>query len=150
MSHPIVSIGHEANSPPRSVLLAVGVSIVLAQLVTFPGMLFDGCTDDGVPEAQQQGVSLIGVVELDLLYTPDGTNECSIPLPAVLVPIGLIASGTGLVSDEVQFQKALEDLISEAESNGVDFEGEWAIRDGSASPDRGLEISEVKRSETEG
>lgn len=80
-----------------SALLAVGFSIVLAQLVTFPGMLFGGCTDVGVPEAQQQEVSRIGVVGLDLLYTPDGTNECNIPLPAVLLPIGLTAAGTGLV-----------------------------------------------------
>jgi hypothetical protein len=31
------------------VLLIVGVSIGLAQLGTFPGMLFGGCTDVGVP-----------------------------------------------------------------------------------------------------
>ncbi|WP_435094537.1 hypothetical protein [Halorubrum sp. N11] len=80
-----------------SVVLVVGISIVLAELATFPGMLFGGCTDVGVPEAQQQGVSLIGVEGSDLLYTPDGTNECSIPLPAVLLPIGLIVLGTGLV-----------------------------------------------------
>lgn len=80
-----------------SVLLVVGFSIVLAQLVTFPGMLFGGCTDVGVPEAQQQGVSLIGVEGFDLLYTPDGANECRIPLPAVLLPIGLIATGAALV-----------------------------------------------------
>ncbi|KDS91402.1 hypothetical protein FK85_02545 [Halorubrum saccharovorum] len=80
-----------------SALLVVGFSIVLAQLATFPGMLSGGCTDVGVPEGQQQGVSLIGVEGADLLYTPDGANECSIPLPAVLFPIGLIAVGAGLV-----------------------------------------------------
>lgn len=40
---------------------------------------------------------MIGVEDGNLLYTPDGANECSIPLPAVLTPIGLIAVGTGLV-----------------------------------------------------
>jgi hypothetical protein len=79
------------------VLLVVGLSIVLTQLGTFPGMLFGGCTDVGVPEGQGQGVSIIGVEDGNLLYTPDGGNECSIPLPAVLTPIGLIVAGTGLV-----------------------------------------------------
>ncbi|MEF8828492.1 MAG: hypothetical protein V5A49_05625 [Haloarcula sp.] len=76
-----------------SVVLVVGFSIVFAQLLTFPGMLFGGCTDVGVPEGQGQGVSIIGVQDSSLLYTPDGVNECSIPLPAVLIPIGLIAVG---------------------------------------------------------
>ena len=80
-----------------SVFCAVGLCIVLAQLVTFPGMLFGGCTEVGVPEGQSQGVSIIGVQESDLLYTPDGVNECSIPLSAVLSPIGLVVVGTGLV-----------------------------------------------------
>lgn len=79
------------------VSLAVGFIIVLTQLATFPDMLLGGCTDVGVPEAQQQGVSLIGVQGWELLYTPDGTNECSIPLPAVLLPLGLIAAGIGMV-----------------------------------------------------
>lgn len=80
-----------------SVVLVVGLSVVLAQLGTFPGMLFGGCTDVGVPEGQGQGVSIIGVQDSNLLYTPDGANECSIPLPAVLTPIGLIAVGGGLM-----------------------------------------------------
>jgi len=80
-----------------SVLLVVGLSLVLAQLVAFPGMLFGGCTDVGVPEGQGQGVSIIGVQDSNLLYTPDGVNECSIPLPAVVTPIGLIAVGGGLI-----------------------------------------------------
>jgi len=79
------------------VLLIIGLSIVLAQLGTFPGMLFGGCTDVGVPEGQGQGVSIIGVQDSNLLYTPDGANECSIPLLAVLTPIGLIAVGGGLI-----------------------------------------------------
>jgi hypothetical protein len=79
------------------VLLAVGCTVVLAQLATFPGMLFGGCTDVGVPAGQGQGVGLVGVEGTDLLYTPDGTNECSIPLPAVVVPPGLVAAGIGLV-----------------------------------------------------
>ena len=79
------------------VLLIIGLSIVLAQLGTFPGMLFGGCTDVGVPEGQEQGIRIIGVQDSSLLYTPDGANECSIPLPAVLTPIGLIAVGGGLV-----------------------------------------------------
>jgi len=80
-----------------SVVLVVGLSVVLAQLGTFPGMLFGGCTDVGVPEGQGQGVSIIGVQDSNLLYTPDGANECRIPLPAVLTPIGLIAVGGGLM-----------------------------------------------------
>lgn len=79
------------------VLLILGVSIGLAQLGTFPGMLFGGCTDVGVPAGQGQGVSILGVQDASLLYTPDGANECSIPLPAVLTPIGLTAVGGGLV-----------------------------------------------------
>ena len=80
-----------------SVLSVVGFSIVLAQLLTFPGMLFGGCTDVGVTEGQGQGVSVIGVQDSNLLYSPDGVNECSIPLPAVLIPIGLIAVGGVLI-----------------------------------------------------
>ena len=80
-----------------SVVFAAGFGILLAQLVTFPGMLFGGCTEVGVPESQQQGVGIIGVHELNLLYTPDGVNECSIPLPAVLLPIGLVFAGIGVV-----------------------------------------------------
>lgn len=80
-----------------SVVLVVGLSVVLAQLGTFPGMLFGGCTEVGVPAGQGQGVSIIGVQESSLLYTPDGANECSIPLPAVFTPIGLIAVGGGLI-----------------------------------------------------
>jgi hypothetical protein len=79
------------------VLLVAGSGIVLAQLGAFPGMLFGGCTDVGVPAGQGQGVGLIGVQDSNLLYTPDGVNECSIPLPAVFVPIGLVAVGGGLV-----------------------------------------------------
>jgi hypothetical protein len=78
-------------------LFAVGLAIGLAQVVTFPGVLFGGCTDVGVPEGQGQGVSIIGVQGSSLLYTPDGVNECSIPLPAVLTPVGLVAVGGGLV-----------------------------------------------------
>jgi len=80
-----------------SILLAVGVGIVLVQLGTFPEMLFGGCTDVGVPDGQGKGVSIIGVQDSHLLYTPDGVNECSIPIPAVLTPIGLIAVGSGLI-----------------------------------------------------
>jgi len=80
-----------------SVLLIVGLSIVLAQIGTFPGMLFGGCTDVGVPEGEGQGVGIIGVQDTNLLYTPDGANECSIPLPAILIPIGLTAVGSGLI-----------------------------------------------------
>lgn len=80
-----------------SALLVVGLSLVLAQLITFPGMLFGGCTEVGVPEGQGEGVSIIGVQDSTLLYTPDGVNECSIPLRAVLTPIGLIAVGGGLI-----------------------------------------------------
>lgn len=87
----------EGRKLPGGVLVAVGVSILLAQLVTFPGMLFGGCTDVGVPEGQNQGVSIIGVQDSSLIYTPDGVNECSIPLPAVLIPFGLVAVGGGLV-----------------------------------------------------
>lgn len=78
-------------------LVVVGLSIGLAQLGTFPGTLFGGCTDVGVPEEQGQGVGIIGVQDSNLLYTPDGVNECSIPLPAVLAPVGLVAVGGGLV-----------------------------------------------------
>lgn len=78
-------------------VLAVGSAIALAQLASFPGMLFGGCTDVGVPAAQQQGIGLIGVEGSNLLYTPDGTNECAIPLSAVLLPIGLVVGGIGLV-----------------------------------------------------
>jgi hypothetical protein len=78
-------------------LLVVGVSIVLALLISFPAMMFGGCTDVGVPEGEGQGVSIIGVEDGNLLYTPDGANECSIPLSAVLTPIGLITVGAGLV-----------------------------------------------------
>ncbi len=79
------------------VLLIIGVSIVLAQLGTFPGMLFGGCTDVGGPAGQGHGVGITGVQDASLLYTPDGANECRIPLPAVLIPIGLTAVGGGLV-----------------------------------------------------
>jgi len=80
-----------------SVLCIVGLSLVLAQIGTFPGVLFGGCTDVGVPEEEGQGVGIIGVQDSNLLYTPDGANECSIPLPAILIPIGLTAVGSGLI-----------------------------------------------------
>lgn len=79
------------------ILLAVGSSIVFAQLITFPGMLFGGCTEVAVPESQDQGASIIGVQDSELRYTPDGTNECSIPLSGILVPTGFVAVGGGLV-----------------------------------------------------
>jgi hypothetical protein len=66
------------------------------QLATFPGMLFGGCTEVGVPAGQGQGIGVIGVQDSNLLYTPDGVNECRIPLPAVLAPVGLAAVGSGL------------------------------------------------------
>ncbi|OYR70549.1 hypothetical protein [Halorubrum ezzemoulense] len=78
-------------------LLVVGVSIAFAPLMTFPGMMSGGCTDVGVPEGEGQGVGIIGVEGGDLLYTPDGVNECNTPLPVVLTPIGLMTLGTGLV-----------------------------------------------------
>ena len=78
-------------------LLAVGLSIIFAQWITFPGMLFGGCTDVEVPEGQEQGVGIIGVEAGNLLYTPDGGNECSIPLPAIVTPIGLTVCGRVLV-----------------------------------------------------
>ena len=78
-------------------LLVVGVGIVLAELVSFPGLLFGGCTDVGVPEGQGTGVGVLGVQGSNLLYTPDGANECSVPLPAVLAPLGLVAVGGGLI-----------------------------------------------------
>jgi hypothetical protein len=78
-------------------VLVVGVSIAFALLLSFPAMLFGGCTDVGVPAGEERGVGVIGVKDGNLLYTPDGANECSIPLPAVLTPIGLIVTGTGLV-----------------------------------------------------
>lgn len=79
------------------ILLAVGSSVVVAQLVTFPGMLFGGCTEVAVSESQDKGASIIGVQDSEFRYTPDGTNECSIPLSGVLVPAGLVAVGGGLV-----------------------------------------------------
>lgn len=79
------------------VSLALGLGLVLAQLLTFPGMLFGGCTDVGVPAGQQGGVGLLGIEGSNLLYTPDGVNECSVPLTAVLLPIGLVVAGTVIV-----------------------------------------------------
>jgi hypothetical protein len=78
------------------VVLVVGLGVVLAQLVAFPGLLFGGCTDVGVPEGQGQGVGVIGVEDGNFVYTPDGVNECSLPLPAVVIPLGLVAVGGGL------------------------------------------------------
>ena len=78
-------------------LLVVGMSIALALLLSFPAMMFGGCTDVGVPEGEERGVAVIGVEDGNLLYTPDGANECSIPLPVVLTPIGLVVTGTGLI-----------------------------------------------------
>ena len=80
-----------------TVLLSVGITISLALLMSFPSMMFGGCTDVGVPEGEGQGVGIIGVEDGNFLYTPDGVNECSIPLPAVLTPVGLVAVGGGLV-----------------------------------------------------
>ena len=77
--------------------LVVGSSLVFALLLSFPAMLFGGCTDVGVPEGESRGVGIVGVEDGNLLYTPDGVNECGIPLPAVLVPTGLVVVGTGLV-----------------------------------------------------
>jgi hypothetical protein len=79
------------------VLLVAGFGIAVALLASFPTMMFGGCTDVGVPAGEGQGVSVVGVADGNLLYTPDGVNECSIPLPAVGIPTGLIAVGTGLV-----------------------------------------------------
>jgi hypothetical protein len=79
------------------VLLVAGFGIAVALLLSFPAMLFGGCTDVGVPAGEGQGVGVVGVADGNLLYTPDGVNECSIPLPAVGIPTGLIAVGTGLV-----------------------------------------------------
>ncbi|EMA64701.1 hypothetical protein [Halorubrum lipolyticum] len=78
-------------------LLVVGVSIAFALLLSFPAMVFGGCTDVGVPEGEERGVAVIGVEDGNFLYTPDGANECSIPLPAVLAPVGFVVIGTGLV-----------------------------------------------------
>lgn len=78
-------------------LLVVGVSIAFALLVTFPGMMSGGCTDIGILEGERQGVGIIGVGDGDLLYTPDGVNECNSPLSVVLAPFVLIAVGTGSV-----------------------------------------------------
>lgn len=78
------------------VVLVVGLGVVLAQLVAFPGLLFGGCTDVGVPDGQGQGVGVIGVEDGNFVYTPDGVNECSLPLPAVVIPLGLVAVGGGL------------------------------------------------------
>jgi len=79
------------------VSLVAGFGIAVALLVSFPAMMFGGCTDVGVPAGEGQGASVVGVADGNLLYTPDGANECSIPLPVVLLPTGLIAVGTGLV-----------------------------------------------------
>jgi hypothetical protein len=79
------------------VSLAAGLGILLAQALTFPGMLFGGCTEVGVPPDQQGGLGFLGVEGADLLYTPDGVNECRIPLVAVLLPVGLVVAGTGIV-----------------------------------------------------
>jgi hypothetical protein len=79
------------------VSLVAGLGIVVAQALTFPGMLFGGCTEVGVPPGHQGGIGFLGVEGADLLYTPDGVNECSIPLTAVLLPVGLVVAGAGLV-----------------------------------------------------
>jgi|GEM_PF-2072080 hypothetical protein len=79
------------------VLLVVGFGIAVALLTSFPAMMFGGCTDVGVPEGEGQGIGILGVEDGNLLYTPDGVNECSLPLPAVVLPTGLIAVGTGLI-----------------------------------------------------
>lgn len=78
-------------------LLVVGFGVAVALSLSFPTMMFGGCTDVGVPAGEGQGIGIIGVEDGNLLYTPDGVNECSIPLPAVLVPTGLIVAGTALV-----------------------------------------------------
>jgi len=79
------------------VLLVIGLGLGFAQLSIFPGMLFGGCTEVNVPEGERQGIGIIGIEGTSLLYTPDGVNECSIPLPAVLAPIGLTTVGGGLL-----------------------------------------------------
>jgi hypothetical protein len=93
----VMSAMPESKKLLGSVLFIVGLSIILAQIGTFPGMLFGGCTDVGVPEGERQGVGIIGVQDSNLLYTPDGVNECRIPLPALLIPTGLTVVGSGLV-----------------------------------------------------
>ena len=98
----------------RTALLGVGVvvfgaSIALALWLSFPAMLFGGCTDVGVPAGEAGGTGILGVEDGTLLYTPDGANECSIPLPAVLAPIGLVVTGIGLVL----FRRVTENGIEE-------------------------------------
>jgi len=70
--------------------------MVVAPLASFPGMMFGGCTDVGVPAGEGQRFGILGVEDGNLLYTPDGANECGIPLPAVVIPTGLVVAGTAL------------------------------------------------------
>ena len=75
-------------------VLAVGLAIVALGAATFPTMLFGGCTEVGTPEGHEGSVGIVGVEDGRVLYTPDGgVNECSIPLPFVAIPIGMIGIG---------------------------------------------------------
>ncbi|PSQ23721.1 hypothetical protein BRD04_02475 [Halobacteriales archaeon QS_9_67_17] len=87
----------DPRKPLGIVLLVIGLGLGLAQLSTFPGMLFGGCTEVNAQDGDGQGIGIIGVEGTTLLYTPDGVNECRIPLPAVLAPIGLTTAGGGLL-----------------------------------------------------
>jgi hypothetical protein len=60
-------------------------------------MLFGGCTEVVVSESQNKGASILGVQGSELRYTPDGTNECPIPLSGVLIPTGLVVVGGGVI-----------------------------------------------------
>jgi len=78
--------------------LASGLAIVVIGVLTFPTMLFGGCTEVGTPEDQETDVGFLGFEDGRMHYTPDGgINECSIPLQFVLVLAGMMTVGVAMV-----------------------------------------------------
>jgi hypothetical protein len=76
-------------------LLLLGGLLAAVLAVTFP---FGGCTDVGVDEGTETRFEFRGIEDGNIVYSPDGVNECVFPASVAAVPLAGLLGGLALVS----------------------------------------------------
>jgi hypothetical protein len=90
----MVSLGPSQATRAGAALLVLGGVLAAGLALTTP---FGGCTDVGVPPEADTGFAVRGVDGGDLVYSPDGANECRSPVAVAALPLAGVLGGSALL-----------------------------------------------------
>jgi hypothetical protein len=83
-------------------MVGVGVALVVVGVVAVAGLFVvgpvSGCTEVGTTTGPTGEFAVRGVEGGDVVYSPDGLNECSFPVEAAMPPAATVAGGLAVLA----------------------------------------------------